>query len=270
MKDYLQNRQRAMAWVNSAKHDFAEGIAILKDASFKPGVVSVLARHGSGTHQSDERLMYHMRSFIRCYANEEETRDTDLSLDVIDGKKIAASKPENLTIPSMLSKETKDRLDSKVYPEPIAKVIIRYREAYVQRDKLMRQLADLPETNDDKTVEKRRNISDRMKKLSDTMDKLYPQYAAYIAKGEVPTAGVGDKGNIPSLDKMNKGELQKQRKSVATKILRARNMLLYQTETKQEKENPLKDEKKVAKYNAKIERLTAELKNIDMAIAALA
>ena len=267
MRNYLKNRERAMAWVNSAKHDFAEGIAILKDASFKPGVVSVLERHGSGTHQSDERLMYHIRSFIKCYANEEETRDTDLTLDVIDGKEIKPSKQENLTIPSMLSKETKDRLDSKVYPEPIAKLITQYREAYVQRDKLMHQLADLPETNDDKTIEKRRFISDKMKALSDTMDKLYPQYEAYITKGNMPE-NKEQKHN--SDGKVTKEQLQKKRKSVATKILRSRNMLLYQTETKQEVENPLKDEKKVAKYKAKIERLTKELHDIDMAIAALA
>ena len=260
-----------MKWVNSAKHDFAEGIAILKDASFKPGVLSVLERHGSGKNQSDERLMYHMRSFIRCYANEEETQDTDLTLDVIDGKEIAASKLENPTIPSMLSEETKEKLDCRIYPDPIAKVIIQYREAYVQRDKLMREMADLPETNDDETVEKRRYISDKIKTLSETMDKLYPQYEAYVKEGQMPEQDdAGSKTEEQaetSLDNMTKEDLQKLRKSLATKISRAKNMLLYQTETKQEVENPMKDEKKVAKYNAKIEKLTAELNDIDMAIA---
>ena len=271
MKDYLKNREKAMAWVNGEKHDFAEGIAILKAASFKPGVVGVLERHGSGRHQSDERLMYHMRDFIRCFANTSAAEDTDLELDVIEGKQISESKAENLTIPSMLSDETKARLESGVYPETIAQLITQYREAYVLREKLMHELAGLPETNDEETVEKRRSISEQMKALSDLMDQLYPQYEAYIADGQVQEKPSSDDGGLPiDISTMGKEELQKLRKGVATKISRAKNMLLYQKESKQEVENPMTDEKKIAKYNAKIERLTAELHDIDMAIAALA
>ena len=275
MKNYPQNRERAIAWMNSRKHDFYQGIAILKDAGFKPGVVSVLERHGSGRNQSDERLKYHMSDFIRCFANEAAREDTDLSLGVVEGK-VMPSEEKNLTIriPSMFSDETEEKMQSGFYPEPIAKVINRYRDAFVERDRLRLAMAELPETNDDETVEKRRQISDKAKQLSDEMDKLYPLYENYIVGGKLPaddeTSEKGKDSDDGTDTSGNKAELQKQRKSVATKILRARNMLLYQSETKQPKENPLTDEKKVAKYQAKIERLTQELKEIDLKLAALA
>jgi len=271
MKDYLKNREKAMAWVNGEDHDFAKGIAILKAASFKPGVVGVLERHGSGNHQSDERLMYHMRDFIRCFANESAKEDTDLELSVLDGKEVT-EEADSASTASMLSNEVAEKLDKGEYPSEIAAVISRYREAYVTRDKLMKALAELPETNDDMTVEKRRSISEQMKTLSDEMDKLYPQYEAYINEGKVPEdeSEQNPEKSSSDISSMSKEELQKLRKGVVTKISRAKNMLLYQKESKQEVENPIKDEKKIAKYNAKIERLTAELHDIDMAIAALA
>ena len=262
-----------MAWVNGNVQDFTEGISILKDAGFKPGVIGVLERHGSGRNQSNERLMYHMRDFIRCYADPKAKEDTDIVIGVVEGKEIQPDSQENDKIPSMLSDGVKEQLETGSFPEPIAKVISTYRDAFVKRDILMRQLAELPETNDEETVEKRRKISDEMKVLSDTMDKLYPQYEAYITSGSLPSDDSSSQAEDNSAGTDNatdKAELQKQRKSIVTKISRAKNMLLYQKETKQEQENPLTDPKKVAKYQAKIDILTYELHDIDKQIAALA
>lgn len=301
MKNYLKNRDMAMDWLNSEKQDFAQGIAILKDAGFKPGVVGVLERHGSGRNQSDERLEYHIREFIRCHADPKAKEDTDISLGVVKGEEISPDPHDNSKkIPSMLSDSVEKKVNDGAYPEVIAGIIKVYRTAYVSRDKFLRILADLPETNDDATILKRRKISDAMKDLSDVMDKLYPQYAAYVNEGKVPekfqeptipdpeaigkepaapaVGATGDDSSDDSSDepaevpapKVSKAELQKQRKSIVTKISRAKNMMLYQKETKQEQENPLTDPKKVAKYQAKIDSLTKELHDIDMQIAALA
>ena len=103
-----------------------------------------------------------MSDFIRCFANEAAREDTDLSLGVVEGK-VMPSEEKNLTIriPSMFSDETEEKMQSGFYPEPIAKVINRYRDAFVERDRLRLAMAELPETNDDETVEKRRQISDK-------------------------------------------------------------------------------------------------------------
>ena len=66
-----------------------------------------------------------------------------------------------------------------------------------------------------------------------------------------------------------KEKLQKMRKSVATKILRARNMLEFQQESKADKPNPMPECPKRVKYETKIANLTEELEKIDYAIAAL-
>lgn len=281
MKNYLQNRTRAMKWINSEKRTFSEGIAILKDAGFKPGVVSVLERHGSGRYESEERLIYHMRQFIKAYADESAREDTDLTLGVVEGNQLQPDQ-ENVDkkkIPSMFAEQTEEKLEAGEFPEPIDKLIRRYREAYVERDRLRLYMADLPETNDDETMEKRRRISDRAKELSDLMDEIYPKYAAYITEGKLPEdtenseggkiLEEGEKSSDSQDDNPDKQQLQKQRKSIATKILRARNMLKYQKETKQDRENPLTDPVKVAKYQSKIDSLSKELEDIDMQIAKL-
>lgn len=276
MKNYLQNREKAMAWVNSKDHDFESGLTILKDAGFKPGVVSVLARHGSGNHESDERLMYHMRDFIKAYANATAREDTDLVLGVADGKELQPEKVEPKDVPTVFDDEITSKLEAGEFPPSIAEIIQKYRDAFVERDRLRYAMADLPENNDDKTVTKRKAISDRAKELADLMDELHPQYAAYISEGKLPEETTdSDPGNAEYISEgqssnPDKQQLQKQRKSIATKILRARNMLLYQKETKQDVENPMTDPKKVTKYQAKIDKLTKELEEIDMQIAKLA
>ena len=269
MKNYLQNRTRAMKWINSEKRTFSEGIAILKDAGFKPGVVSVLERHGSGRYESEERLIYHMRQFIKAYADESACEDTDLSLGVVEGNQLQPDLGEvdKNEVPSMFADQTEKKLEAGEFPEPIDKLIRRYREAYVERDRLRIDMAALPETNDEDPMEKRRKISDRAKELSDLMDDIYPMYAAYITEGKLPEEEEESSDNQD--ENPDKQLLQKQRKSIATKILRARNMLKYQKETKQDRENPLTDPVKVAKYQSKIDSLSKELEDIDMQIAKL-
>ena len=99
------------------------------------------------------------------------------------------------------------------------------------------------------------------------MDDIYPMYAAYITEGKLPEEEEESSDNQD--ENPDKQLLQKQRKSIATKILRARNMLKYQKETKQDRENPLTDPVKVAKYQSKIDSLSKELEDIDMQIAKL-
>lgn len=271
MRNYLENRERAMAWLNGDQRDFNQGIAILEDAQFKPGVVGVLKRHGSGRCQSDERLVYHMRDFVRCFAVESAAEDTDLLIDVVDGKEMSTTKiPADEKLPSMLSNKVTEMLEGARFPEDISAIVRDYRSAYVEREQLMNKMAELPEDNDEVTVGKRKAISDRLKELSDLMDELYPKYEQYMREGKLPAKEAEPEAQQPAgLDTMGKEELQKLRKLTATKISRARNMLLYQTEAKQEQENPMTDERKIAKYNAKIARLAAELNDIEMAIARL-
>ncbi|MDO4755848.1 MAG: hypothetical protein Q4A54_05860, partial [Parabacteroides sp.] len=68
---------------------------------------------------------------------------------------------------------------------------------------------------------------------------------------------------------LSKEELQKKRKSVATKISRAKNMLEFQQETKGATPDPMPESPKRLKYETKINNLSKELERIDYAIAKL-
>lgn len=59
------------------------------------------------------------------------------------------------------------------------------------------------------------------------------------------------------------------KKNESIKIVKARNMLLYQTEKKQKKENPMPEGPKRIKYEKKIEKLLKLISQIDLKIANL-
>ena len=107
--------------------------------------------------------------------------------------------------------------------------------------------------------------------------KLSPSYFDSLCQFEEEKFSRGFGMADYSLDKVTeqcrtivtKEELQKLRKSVATKIGRAKNMLEYQQETKAESPNPMPESPKRVKYETKIANLSRELEQIDYAIAKL-
>ena len=83
------------------------------------------------------------------------------------------------------------------------------------------------------------------------------------------TIDAGNEAGNQVTNQLTKADLQKKRKSVATKLLRAKNQLEFQQETKADKPNPMPDSPKRVKYETKVENLTKELSEIDYQIAAL-
>lgn len=147
----------------------------------------------------------------------------------------------------------------------------------------------MPEDNDEATVAKRKELSDEIKAKTELMERMYPLYEKFqslnediseedIQSLENPTddtQSIDEKDSsviepgVGNLDGRTKDELKKIRKSVATKIGRAKNMLEYQQETKAETPNPMPESPKKVKYETKIANLTKELEQIDYAIAKL-
>ena len=150
-------------------------------------------------------------------------------------------------------------------------------------------LADLPEDNGEDTVAKRKELSDEIKAKTELMERMYPLYEKFLSLNEDITEediqslehstddnestdekdSSGSESGTDNLEGRTKEELQKMRKSVATKIGRAKNMLEYQQETKAETPNPMPESPKKVKYETKIANLTKELEQIDYAIAKL-
>ena len=105
------------------------------------------------------------------------------------------------------------------------------------------------------------------------MDRMYPLFDEYVKKHAVRTVNEPQpdkeiptkrEGNIEAMPTEN---LKFMKKSLSTKILRATNRLLYQSETKQEKANPMPDGSERVKYETKIKVLSDRLEQIKMELA---
>ena len=287
--NFIQHRQAAINWLNG-KRDFDAGIKVLEDSKFKPGVVAKLKRVGEKGPEAKARLVYLMRSLIQAWAMPKEvaTDNTDPATGVDANEDMTVyTDSSDAYINMAIEKLT---VDPEAFPKNIASVIRDYADAYKQRDILHKQLADLPEDNGEETVARRKELSDAIKAQSELMERLYPLYEKYqslqqdisdydlksIQAADSDAQSMEDSDNADgsdsadeNLEGKSKEELQKIRKSVATKISRAKNMLEYQQETKAETPNPLPESPKRLKYETKIANLTKELEQIDYAIAKL-
>lgn len=286
--NFIKHRQAAINWLNG-KRDFDSGIKVLEESKFKPGVVAKLKRVGEKGPEAKARLVYLMRSLVQAWAMPEEVANDNIDpatgVDANEDTTIYTDSSEayiNMAIEKLT-------VDPEAYPKRIASVIREYADAYKRRDILHKQLADLPEDNDEATVAKRKELSDEIKAKTELMERMYPLYEKFqslkediseedIQSLEQPTddnesndekdSSINEPG-VGNFDGRTKEELQKIRKSVATKIGRAKNMLEYQQETKAETPNPMPESPKKVKYETKIANLTKELEQIDYAIAKL-
>ena len=286
--NFIKHRQAAINWLNG-KRDFDSGIKVLEESKFKPGVVAKLKRVGEKGPEAKARLVYLMRSLVQAWAMPEEVANDNIDpatgVDANEETTVYTDSSEayiNMAIEKLT-------VDPEAYPKRIASVIREYADAYKRRDILHKQLADLPEDNDEATVAKRKELSDEIKAKTELMERMYPLYEKFqslnediseedIQSLENPTddtQSIDEKDSsviepgVGNLDGRTKDELQKIRKSVATKIGRAKNMLEYQQETKAETPNPMPESPKKVKYETKIANLTKELEQIDYAIAKL-
>ena len=286
--DFIKHRQAAIDWLNG-KRDFDAGINVLEKSKFKPGVVARLKRDGVNGREAKARLVHIMRSLVQAWAMPDDqlndNTDPATGVDADEQPTIVTDSSDayiNMAVEKLM-------VDPEAYPKRIAAVIREYADAYKKRDILHKQLADLPEDNDEATVAKRKELSDEIKAKTELMERMYPLYEKFqslnediseedIQSLENPTddtqsidekdSSVNEPG-VGNLDGRTKDELQKIRKSVATKIGRAKNMLEYQQETKAETPNPMPESPKKVKYETKIANLTKELEQIDYAIAKL-
>lgn len=287
--NFIQHRQKAIDWLNG-KRDFDAGIKVLEDSKFKPGVVAKLKRVGIKAPEAKSRLVYLMRLLVQAWAmNDEEVVDNTDPATGLDAEDSATIVTDSSAAYIQMAAE-KLEAEPNAFPERISSVIREYASAYKTRDKLHKQLAELPENNEPDVMEKRQELTKLIAEKTDLMEKLYPLYEKYLSLNEDiseeelkqlehdddnstnadASENEGGVGSDNSYVGKSKQELQKLRKSISTKIGRAKNMLEYQQETKKDTPDPMPESPKRVKYETKIANLTAELEDIDYAIAKLA
>ncbi|MBR2456083.1 MAG: hypothetical protein IKB31_02840 [Bacteroidaceae bacterium] len=286
--NFIQHRQKAIDWLNG-KRDFDAGIKVLEDSKFKPGVVAKLKRVGIKAPEAKSRLVYLMRSLVQAWAmNDEEVVDNTDPATGLDEDSATIVTDSSAAYIQMAAEKLES--EPNAFPERISSVIREYASAYKTRDKLHKQLAELPENNEPDVMEKRQELTKLIAEKTDLMEKLYPLYEKYLSLNEdiseeelkqlehdddnsTNADASENEGGVESDNSYvgkSKQELQKLRKSISTKIGRAKNMLEYQQETKKDTPDPMPESPKRVKYETKIANLTAELEQIDYAIAKLA
>lgn len=268
-----QKREEAINWLNSKSRAFEEGVAILEESGYKPGVVRRLKTIGE-TPVNREHLVENIRQYLRHLGQEVE--DTDADMGVINGEEPQVLESENdgqdslITLADKIEAGEKEDFDAKC-----GELLITYAKAFRQREQCHRMLLEVPEDNTEENVAKRKEISDDIDRLTDKLERIYPLIKNYIDNGVVPSyeeTNEADEENTTDdktagLDALTKDELKRMLKSAKTKILRKTNMLLYQQETKAEQENPLPECPKRTKYETAIAELQKDVEQLEYAIA---
>ena len=168
----------------------------------------------------------------------------------------------------------------------MAKIIYDFRECYNERSRQHRMLAGLGETNTQAVCTQRKDIVARIAFLSDRMTLLAAIKRQFEQDRELPTEEQLDelykKADTPEenpekeedetdISSLSVEELRKAKSNAKSKITKARNMLLYSSESKPKdgKENPLPDCPKRVKYEKKVAAQEALVERIEYRLAEL-
>lgn len=283
--------EKAAAWIRSKK-DFAEGIAILHESGFRPSVVRKLARDGAEGPAAAERLEFNMREFVKAYGIKTDVPDTDPELHVFEGEESPADTPEEKQLGVMASDKALDDGELQIADQNAVKVIHEYAAAYRRREKAMRLMAEVGESNDQESMDKRKALSDEIDECSSLMERLYPLFERHqsgsdISEEEIGNAmqtaadapdtsseksdatgsGADHTSEACDFEGKSREELVQLKKNAQSRVIKAKNRLEYQSEKKEEKPNPMPEGPKRVKLETKIANEEKLIEAIDMAIA---
>lgn len=278
-EEYFEARSEAMKWLGlkQDKRNFAAGLKILVKSGYKPNVQKLLVRKGE-LPWTMEKLTSCLRDVVQVYYNPDDPRFDDVpDADILNdktGEKPTVDKQDDFA-------RLSGSADFQNMPEVMQTLIRNYSDAYKQRARLARQRYELGEFNDEQSVEKRKTLGESIDRLTNYMDILIAMREKYEKDGVLPdmdtlnnapsAAEVKEEDEKPekSVDykSMSTDKLKTRRKSLTNQITRKENMLLYQSETKQDEENPLPDSPKRVKLEKQIENLKAEKSKVEYELA---
>lgn len=278
-EEYFEARSEAMKWLGlkQDKRNFAAGLKILVKSGYKPNVQKLLVRKGE-LPWTMEKLTSCLRDVVQVYYNPDDPRFDDVpDADILNdktGEKPTVDEQDGIA-------RLSGSADFQNMPEVMQTLIRNYSDAYKQRARLARQRYELGESNDEQSVEKRKTLGESIDRLTNYMDILIAMREKYEKDGVLPdmdtlnnapsAAEVKEEDEKPekSVDykSMSTDKLKTRRKSLTNQITRKENMLLYQSETKQEEENPLPDSPKRVKLEKQIENLKAEKSKVEYELA---
>lgn len=264
-------REQVAAYVNkdARRKTVDEGLSLLEKTGYKPNVFKNFSENKL-RRDIPQKLDRVMRQYLRYPINPLDPDHAD-----IDGE-IPAEVNVNLQV---VKQEIFASENNAEYPETVKKVLEAYSNLYKQRSILHKQLKEVTEINLNDEVKKRENIASAILGISHQMDFLWNAFSAYKENGAIPNEDILEKPFDP--DATQKEEpvksdlelaedlagLKKQNENWRIKISKAENRLIYQSEKKQAKKNPMPNGPKRIALEKRIEKLKAEKLQIEYAIA---
>lgn len=288
--NYIEARRDGIKWLNSQKRDYSAGVNILTRSGYKGFVAARLARQGEKPH-TREKLEYEIRQMIKVWYHPDDPRfeDVDLADDAVpgsDGRSETVSEETAVAIVAIAEKELAREADEQpTYPPVMAKIIYDFRECYNERSRRHRMLAELGETNTQAVCVQRKDIVTRIAFLSNRMTLLAAIKRQFEQNKELPSEEQLDElynkknedrqtekeDEQTDISSLSVEELKKAKSNAKSKITKARNMLLYSSESKPKdgKENPLPDCPKRVRYEKKVADQEMLVEKIDYRLAEL-
>lgn len=295
MNNKQETFQKAVDWLNGKRKDFQEGIAILKEAGFKPAVVRKLERDGEQGPAAHERLDFQLREFTKAFGTSRVVPDTDAELHVFEGQEAHADQDEQQQLGIMAMSKKIEAEEMTVEDVNAVHVIHEYAAAYRRREKAQRLMAEVGELNDEESMTRRKEFSDEIEECTALMERLYPLFEKYQSGAEISGEEVEKaiKGSSSAssensaatdspathtsdspagqasgeLEGKSRDELLKLKKNALVRLLRTENKLLYQSEKKLEAENPMPEGAERLKLETRAASIRKDIEAIDMAIA---
>ncbi|WP_099463382.1 hypothetical protein [Parabacteroides provencensis] len=268
-QDYLSCRSKAIKWIDDKKRPFKQGLAILQESGYKPVAVANVAKRGEENAFANAKLATLMYEFIRLWSKPEMAANDE--------------KPEQEVKPEPEAKteeEIKTLCDKQGYPDIIRRVIHEFYALMGERRQLQSKATAI-EGNEPTQVAERKDLFETIESISLRMDFLWTIKTKFEKDKEVPSEDIfevqkadtstdGDDEEDDTIpENATVDDLKKLKKNVNTKLIRARNMLDYQQVTKADEPNPMPEGPKRAKYEKKVETLTAFIEKIGYKIVEL-
>jgi len=179
---------------------------------------------------------------------------------ILEGKKPSLKKAAiNVDAKGPLPKtRTEDSL-----PEVIKKLINDTSAVYNERSMLHRQLTEVPDANTKANIKKRKELHELILACSDRLELMLKAKSDYFERDMLPKENEiwGKPAEIQTVD--DGAGLMKRKKNLESSLSKDKNLLLFQSKTSQDKENPMPAGDYRDKIEARIKEKEKELAEIN-------
>jgi len=269
-EEQKQLRESIIQWINSQKRDYTKGLELMKEADYKPHVIKTIEKWGANDQRSVRALNMELRNYLR------ESRKQS----VPDAPKPVV--PAQDTVERFVGNIEKEL--QKEYPDVIKKTLGEFYSLYRQRSILHRELKEIGESNDENSINERKQKLNTIEAASRRMDILWGIFEKYKADGSLPEAtffsepfdpvkAVAAGQPVPGYKELtlpdNIDDLKKLKENLRIKISKAENRLEYQSEKKEEKPNPMPEGPKRAELVKRLEEMKKQKEAVEYKIVEL-